>query len=211
MKLSVLLTACIAVSSCLAQTSPKPAVAFPAPKADSGNITVQIPPQVWSELQKLPPAEMQRQPQAIVRVTSDRNSQEGCPVVLTSAGLAPYLMLLREGGEEGKSGGIDLEFRNASGRAIGSMEFTAHLIAKRSKYDLGGSSVFLNLTAYGSRSIDSTFTELRRLSLPENIHPVIVEDIALRQVIFEDGSVWAPEKDRRCRLSPGGAWQIGSR
>ncbi|MBB6146338.1 hypothetical protein HNQ77_004310 [Silvibacterium bohemicum] len=214
MKLSPLPILFAAASIGLAQTAanrPAPAM-FPAPQnpslsepmLDSPN---RIPQSSTTELKKRSPEaqavqEIQRRP---------LTTQEGCPVVLTSAGLAPYLMFLREGGDEGGSGGIDLQFRNASGKAIGSMEFTAHLIAKQSKYDLGGSSVFLNLTAYGSRSVDSTFTELRRLSLPENIHPVIVEDIALRQVIFEDGSAWAPAKDRRCSFSPGGAWQIGAR
>jgi hypothetical protein len=44
--------------------------------------------------------------------TTDR-IKGNCPVVLTSAGLTPYLMLLRTSGDAANNGGLDLEFRNA--------------------------------------------------------------------------------------------------
>ena len=132
----------------------------------------------------------------------ERSVQANCPVVLTSAWLAPHLQLLRSGNLSDEKG-IDLEFRNASGKAIRSIELSATILVKNSIYDLGYlPPVHLHLTAYGTQNIDSAFAELRRLSLPEEMHPALVDGVRLEQVTFEDGSVWSPATDQFCGLKP---------
>ncbi|MBV8438783.1 MAG: hypothetical protein JOY95_14860 [Silvibacterium sp.] len=132
----------------------------------------------------------------------DRTTQANCPVVLASAWLAPRLQLLKSGDASGGNG-LDLEFRNASGKEIRSIELSATILVKKSIYDLGYlPPVHLHLTAYGTQNIDSAFAELRRLSLPEEMHPALVDGVRLEQVTFEDGSVWSPENDQFCGLKP---------
>jgi len=132
----------------------------------------------------------------------DRVTQANCPVVLTSAWLAPRLQLLRSTDTSGGNG-IDLEFRNASGKEIRSMELSANILVKKSIYDLNYlPSVRLHLTATGIQTIDSAFAQLRRLSLPSEMHPSLVEGVTLEQVTFEDGSVWSPKNDQYCGLKP---------
>ncbi|HZD50461.1 MAG TPA: hypothetical protein VE178_17090 [Silvibacterium sp.] len=132
----------------------------------------------------------------------DRVSRANCPVVLTSAWLTPRLQLLKSDEASGGNG-IDLVFQNASGKEIRSMELSATILVKKSIYDLGYlPPVHLSLTAYGTRNIDSAFAELRRLSLPTEIHPALVESIRLEQVTFEDGSVWSSGTDQYCGLTP---------
>lgn len=132
----------------------------------------------------------------------DRISHARCPVVLTSAWLTPRIQLLKSG-DDPDGNGIDLEFRNASGKGIYSMELSATILVKKSIYDLGYlPPVHLHLTAYGTRNIDSAFDELRRLSLPDQMHPAVVDGVRLEQVTFEDGSVWSPANDQYCGLKP---------
>jgi hypothetical protein len=137
----------------------------------------------------------------------DRTAETNCPVVLTSAWLTPRLQLLKSGdlasGSLSGGKGIDLEFRNSSGKEIRSIELSARILVKKSIYDLGTlPPVHLHLTAYGTRNIDSAFAELRRLSLPDEMHPALVDSVRLEQVTFEDGSVWSPATDQFCGLKP---------
>lgn len=201
MKLSILLIL-FAASIGMAQDASKPAITFPSPHVDSGKTAVIAAQNGAPPFQKLNPEEL--------RMYAQPEDQSGCPVVLTSAQLSPYLMLVRD--KAGTGGpGLDLQFRNASGKSIGSIQLSVHIVAKQSIYDLRGNSIELQLTAYGSRSVDSTFAELRHLSLPQGIHPILVEGITLQQVIFEDGSVWTPMRDNSCRFSPNAAQQIVAR
>ncbi len=133
---------------------------------------------------------------------SSSQSPANCPVVLTSAWLAPRMQLLRS--EDATSGNaLDLEFSNASGKEIRSMDLSATVLVKKSIYDLGYlPPMQLHLTAYGIRNIDSAFSELRRLSLPDQIHPAMVDRIRLEQVTFSDGSAWTPTTDQYCGLAP---------
>ena len=136
-----------------------------------------------------------------IAITGD--NQVGCPVVLTSAWLTPYLMLLRAGSAPlDDSGGIDLRFRNASGKEIRSMEFDAVFLAKKSIYDINGVKITLHLAATGTDSIDDTFEHLRHLSLPERTNPVLVDNVTLEQVTFADGSVWTAKSDGFCGFAP---------
>ncbi len=133
----------------------------------------------------------------------DRISQANCPVVLTSAWLAPRLQLLGSD-ETSASNGIDLGFRNASGKEIRSMELSATILVKKSIYDLAYlPPVHLSLTASGTRNIDSAFDELQRLTLPNQMHPALVDSVRLEQVTFDDGSVWSPATSQYCGLKAG--------
>jgi hypothetical protein len=132
----------------------------------------------------------------------DRANQANCPVMLTSAGLTPHLMLLNATGDASENS-LDLEFRNTSGKEIRSMEFSARILVKRTVYDLDYlPAIHLYLTAYGTRSLDATFAQLRHLSLPADIHPSLVENVTLEQVTFADGSLWTSRGDRYCGFSP---------
>ena len=130
----------------------------------------------------------------------DRLNQANCPVVLTSAGLTPYLMLLRT--DSANNGGLDLEFHNASGKEIRSMEFSVEILVKESIYDLNSLRVHLHLTAYGTTGVDNAFAQLRHLSLPEQIHPTMVERVTLEEVNFADGSTWTSRNDSYCGFAP---------
>ena len=139
----------------------------------------------------------------------ERSMQANCPVVLTSAWLAPRLQLLKSDDTSGGNG-IDLEFRNASGKAIRSLELSARILVKRSIYDLGYlPPVHLHLSANGTRNIDSAFDDLRRLTLPANLHPAVVDSVRLEQVIYADGSVWTPASSQYCGLMPDPTRSIG--
>jgi hypothetical protein len=129
-------------------------------------------------------------------------ADRACPVVLTSANLTPHLMLLRAEGDSSRDGGLDLEFRNASGKSIDSMEFSVQILARKSIYDLAATRIHLDLAAYGARSADETFAQLRHLSLPEGMNPSIVESVTLKQVFYEDGTVWTAKNDSFCGLGP---------
>jgi len=133
----------------------------------------------------------------------DRLSQATCPVELTSAWLTPHMMLLNSASPS-SGNGVDLEFRNASGKEIRSMELSATILVKKSIYDLKYlPAIQLDLTAYGTSSVDETFTQLRHLSLPTGIHPALVQDLTLQQVTFADGSVWTGRGDQHCGFTPG--------
>ena len=139
----------------------------------------------------------------------DQINQANCPVVLTSAWLAPRLQLLTSGDTSGGNG-IDLEFRNTSGKEIRSIELSATILVKKSIYDLGYlPPVHLDLTANGTRNIDSAFADLRRLSLPSQMHPAVVDGLRVEQVAFEDGSVWSPSTNQFCGLKPDSMRSIG--
>jgi hypothetical protein len=132
----------------------------------------------------------------------DRVNQASCPVVLTSAGLTPHLMLV-DTPRDSAANGLDLEFRNTSGKEIRLMQFSAKILVKKSKYDLDYlPPIRVYLTAEGTRTVDATFAQLRHLSLPGDIHPTLVQGITLEQVTFEDGSVWTPVGNQYCGLKP---------
>jgi hypothetical protein len=181
MKLSTLLVLFAAASTGIAQVAPKPEIAPAALKAG------------------------------------------GCPVVLTSAQMTPYLLLLRSSdgssvgnpsaGDSlpGREPGIDLHFRNASGKEIRAVELDAEFLAKESIYDLRAKKLDLHLSAQGTQSIDETLEHLRHLPLPARTHPVVLSHIALEQVTFTDGAVWSPAKDDACGFSPNGSQQIVAR
>jgi hypothetical protein len=204
MKLSALLLLLTAATAFYAQELVKPRVVIY--KAAPGSPPVTIPAQDWSAMQKMSKTEFQEKLQEL----TDRMNQVGCPVVLTSAQMTPYLMLLRSGdgtannsNVPGTGPGLDLEFRNASGKEIRSIDLSATILVKKTIYDLGYlPPVHLHLTAYGTRNIDSAFAELRRLTLPTQMHPALVDSVRLEQVIFADGSVWTPKTSQYCGLTP---------
>jgi hypothetical protein len=147
-----------------------------------------------------------------------RMNRVGCPVVLTSAQMTPYLMLLKTSPNSsdrstdlGRGPGIDLDFRNASGKEIRSIELDAEFLAKQSIYDLQAEKIELHLTAEGTRDINEALDHLRHLPLPQSTHPVVLNQIQLEQVTFTDGSVWTPIQGDSCRFSPNAAQQIVAR
>jgi hypothetical protein len=189
MKLSALLL--LGASMCMAQAvAPHPGIAS-SPQQNPNSETA------YEEL-PIPSPTLQ----ATIARDMERAMQANCPVVLTSAWLVPRLQLLKWG-DAANGNGIDLEFRNASGKEIRSIDLSATILVKKSIYDLGHlPPVHLHLTAYGTRNIDSAFDEIRRLTLPSNLHPAVVDGIRLEQVTFADGSVWTAKADKYCGLTP---------
>jgi hypothetical protein len=189
MKLSALLLLC--ASMCMAQAVTPRQSAPPLPNQN---------PNAATEYEDLPIPGPALQAE-FLRMT-ERSMQSNCPVVLTSAWLAPRLQLLKSG-DSSSQNGLDLEFQNTSGKEIRSMELSATILVKKTIYDLGYlPPVHVTLTVYGSRNLDSAFDELRRLTLPSNLHPAVVDSVRLEQVIFADGSVWAPKTNEYCGLTP---------
>ena len=189
MKLSALLL--LGASMCMAQAVTPPQAATSSPQRNPNSETAY-------EVLPIPSPAVQ----AAIARDMERAMQANCPVVLTSAWLAPRLQLLKSG-EDADGNGIDLEFRNASGKEIRSMELSATILVKKSIYDLGYlPPLHLSLTADGTRNIDSAFAELRRLSLPTEMHPALVDSVRVEQVTFADGSVWSPKGNQFCGLMP---------
>lgn len=198
MKLSVLLLLA-AASTCMAQslaispqaaasTGPNPQVGIVDSEAVSRAATAFAEAAANKELQK-------------VKVM-DHVNQTNCPVVLTSAWMTPHLMLLNTA-REPTGNGIDLEFNNVSGKEIRLMELSAQLLVKKSIYDLGYlPPIHLHLTAYGTRSLDQTFAQLRHLPLPDGIHAGLLQAVTLEQVTFADGSLWTPKSNDYCGIGP---------
>jgi len=203
MKLPSILLLAVATSICAAQS----AAAVPqSPPSLNQNPTVAIVDA--GALSRAASAVAAAAATKELRRTMDRVNQASCPVVLTGAGLTPYLMLLNTSGDP-SGNSLDLEFRNASGKEIRSMEFSARILVKRSIYDLDYlPAIRLYLTAYGTKSVDATFAQLRRLSLPEDIHPTLVEGITLEQVIFADSTTWTSGGNRYCGFSPSQMLQV---
>jgi hypothetical protein len=189
MKLSALML--LATSMCMAQAVTPRQSAAPSPNQN---------PNAATEYEELPIPSPAMQAE-FLRMT-ERSMQANCPVVLTSAWLAPRLQLLKSG-DSSSQNGLDLEFQNTSGKEIRSMELSATILVKKTIYDLGYlPPVHVTLTVYGSRNLDSAFNELRRLTLPSNLHPAVVDGVRLEQVIFADGSVWTPKTSQYCGLTP---------
>jgi hypothetical protein len=200
---AVLLAACAGQG----QSAAKHAVPSPNFQSDAGSVILAVPQGVGTDSDEARVDELQRQVRALV----DRVEQRGCPVMLTSAGLTPHFMLVRREAEDGDAGGLDLEFHNASGKAIRVLELSVHVLVRRSVYDLGATSAYFPMTASGTKSADKTVSELRHLAFPQGVHPARVADIALRQVVFEDGTVWSPASGNSCGYSPDGALQIAAK
>lgn len=196
MKLSALLVLAALASTCVAQ---KMAAPPPTPPADQNAQVGIVDDQAMS---RAATALAEAAAKKELQMTLERMSHGNCPVLLTSAWMTPHLMLLNSAGEP-TGNGIDLEFNNLSGKEIRSMEFSAQLLVKKSIYDLGYlPPIHVQLTSYGTRSLDKTFAQLRHLSLPDGIHAGLLQGVTLEQVIFSDGSVWTPANSDYCGVSP---------
>jgi hypothetical protein len=203
MKRSPLLALFAAASMCVAQSTAAP----PAVPGQGSTMSAQEDQRLQAAI-----AATKAKLEAQIQIMTDRMNQVGCPVTLTSAQLTPYLMLLRaSNGSSATEGGLDLQFRNTSGKQIQSMEFQAEFLAKKSMYDLKAVKVDLHLTASGTSSLDKTLDHLRHLPLPQRTNPVVLNSITLEQVTFADGSLWFPAQDNRCGYSPSQAMQVGAR
>lgn len=137
--------------------------------------------------------------------------QENCPITFVRANLTPYLMLTQSETRQPANGGLDLGFLNSSGRNIFQINFTVHVLARKSVYDLDAKDIALELSVGGSRSTDRTLSELRHLVLPQSIHPAVISSVELQQVFFEDGTVWTAKDSSGCSFSPNGAQAIAAR
>jgi len=195
MKLSALLVLVALTSTCVAQKI----AARPIPSSDQNAQVGIVDDQALSRAAAAVGAAATQEE---LHRMMERLSQANCPVVLTSAWIKPYLMLLKTG-DDSRGGSIDLEFRNTSGKEIRSMELSAQILVKKSVYDLGYlPPIYVQLTAYGTSSLDKTSAQLRHLTLPDGIHAALVRGVTLEQVTFSDGSVWTPANNEYCGVGP---------
>lgn len=184
------------------QANEKKAQVFVVPAQDTNGFTSAGSSQHQPELTK---EELQLQEEL------DRVDQLNCPVVFVRANLTPYLMLTQSQARQPGNGGLDLGFTNSSGRSIFRINFTVHILARKSVYDLEAKDIALDLSAGGSQSADSALSELRHLELPQSIHPALISSVILQQVFFEDGTVWTAKNSGTCNFSPNGSVEVGSR
>ena len=210
MKLSYLVLLFAVAATCIAQETVKPP--DPTHNTATNSQGVIVPEQEWPDLRNLSKQQLEQKLQEM----SDRENQAGCPVLLTSAQIAPYLMLLRNStgfadASQPRDPNLDLNFRNASGKAIRSIQFDAEFLTKKSIYDLQAAKIDLHLTTNGTTSLDKTLDHLRHLPLAQRPHPIALDKLTLEQVTFADGSIWSPAKDNHCGYSPNREWEIGAR
>jgi hypothetical protein len=124
-------------------------------------------------------------------------SAAACPVQLTSADPASRGRLLLAGSAESPAtGGLDLRFRNRSGKAIQSMDIAAYLKIKRDKYQLDATTAVLHLTLHGTSDVTTTEEVLRMVPLSVFLYGV--SHVQLEAVTFADGTVWTPAARVRC-------------
>jgi hypothetical protein len=174
-------------------------------RTEQGRVTVLDPAQLSpspAQKQQFDDAAKQLQ----LRMQQLAENQTGCPVVLTSASLSPYMMLLRANGggtyDPAAKGGLDLGFRNTSGKEIRSMQLQAEFLAKKSIYDLQADKITMFLTVYGTGDIDTSIEHPRHLSLQSSNHPVALNGVTLKQVVFDDGSTWTARQNKTCGMTP---------
>jgi hypothetical protein len=142
------------------------------------------------------------QPKGSARALPDHASQAGCPVMLTSASLASKAHTqLTSGGmaTDSDTGGIDLRFRNMSGKQIESLHVTARVKVKQSVYDLDATTLELHFTISGTGVVDRSSELLR--SIPMQATLFGVGQVTLEQVSYADGSVWIAGHHDVCRTN----------
>ena len=155
------------------------------------------------------PAEKQKlalQAEAQAQILLGPMSQQGCPVVLTSARLnwpASYLPVTSA--EKITEPNLALGFRNSSGKAIRSISITARFLGKRNIYQLDASAFDLRLNFSAFDSADKTAEQLREIRVPEKMFAYGVTRVSLAQVLFVDGTFWTPFGHGNCSLDVQGS------
>lgn len=135
--------------------------------------------------------------------------QVGCPLVLTSASVAPeagYLPVVSP--QPGHDGALDLHFRNSSGKAITSATISAHLRVKTNIYALDASRVDVTLTFSGTKELDREADQLTHIPLPDHAYLFGVAQVSLDQVWFADGTTWNAPGAGSCAVRGGASLPI---
>lgn len=148
-----------------------------------------------------PPGQLVERP--AVRVPGPAKAG-ACPLQLTAASLAPEATILPVSQWSQGDGGLNLHFRNNSGREIRSASVTAELRVKTSLYALDAKTVALHLTFSGSDNIDKALDQLAHLPLPKDVYSYGVARVTLDQVIFADGGLWTPRAGESCSVGGSG-------
>lgn len=132
----------------------------------------------------------------------------GCPLVLTSANVAPEAGYLPVASQPGRDGALDLHFRNSSGKAIASATITAHLRVKTNIYALDASRVDVTLTFSGTKELDREADQLTHIPLPDHAYLFGVAQVSLDQVWFADGTTWNAPGAGSCAVRGGASLPI---
>ncbi|MBT9331064.1 hypothetical protein [Paracidobacterium acidisoli] len=137
--------------------------------------------------------------------TTAAYAEAECPVELTAVSPAAQAHLQLTSPVQSE-GGIELSFRNQSGKEIRSMEVGAELKVKRNVYDLDAATVKLDLTVSGTGVVDPANNLMR--SLPVDAALFGVGTVTLEEVTFADGSVWTPAGRVACSVRGNGTQRI---
>jgi hypothetical protein len=132
-------------------------------------------------------------------------NQTSCPLYMESASVAPEGGYLPATAQNRQAAGLDLHFRNQSGKPIASASITAQLNVKTNVFALDAHPLQLRLTLSGTQDLDKTRDQTQHIVLPRHVYLFGVARVTLDQVTYADGSVWtAPVRSNFCR-SVGGS------
>jgi hypothetical protein len=122
-------------------------------------------------------------------------NQTGCPLFLKSATVAPEGGYLPVTAQNRQAAGLDLHFRNQSGKAIASASISAQLNVKTNVYALDAHPLQLRLTLSGTQDLDKTLDQIQHIVLPPHVYLFGVAQVTLDQVMYMDGSAWNASAD----------------
>jgi hypothetical protein len=183
------------------------AVAQTTSQDSKQHVTVQT--QVIGSESSLTPAQKAQlqakvhQAEAQLQSAFDRVNQAGCPVHLTSASPDARGHLVLAAGKSGDKdrGGIDLEYRNYSGKPIRSIEVAAYLKVKQNKYQLDSTTDVLHLTLHGTSDVSQSEQILE--SVPLDVFLYGINRVELEKVSYADGTSWTPPRGSYCSIDGG--------
>lgn len=199
---ALLSTAVLALAG-VAQTTPQNSAHFTVHSQTIGSPSTLTSAETAQMQARLDQAESQFQ------AAMDRANQVGCPVHLTSAtpDARGHLLLAAGDSASGNRGGIDVEYRNFSGKPIRSLEVAAYLKVKQNKYQLDSTTDVLHLSLHGTAEVSQS--EQIFQSIPLDAFLYGINRVELEKVTYRDGSVWTPPHNASCSIDgPSGMKQI---
>jgi hypothetical protein len=195
MKLFVSALLLVAASAAFAQSQP----------ANQGAAVVTLAPGEAAQPSQATDA-TQKKAQAALQALIDTATQADCPLYMESARVSPNAAYLPVTAQNRQDAGLDLHFRNQSGKAIASASITARLSVKTDVYALDAHTLQLRFTLAGTQDFDKTLEQFQRIVLPKHVYLYGVARVTLEQVGFADGTVWsAPAGNNACRTSGSGS------
>lgn len=151
---------------------------------------------------------LQLNPAPAAPISMDRADQPSCPLMLTSAAVAPPAGVLPVAARTRGDGVLALHFRNQSGKAIQSAAITARLRVKTNVYALDATPLEMRLAFSGGSDPDKAVDQLTHIPLPSHVYLFGVARVTLDQVTFADGSVWSARGSNSCAVGGPGSLRV---